>query len=286
MQLPRRSLMGLMAAAGAGAALPRALSAAPAPLDLTSPAGRLRHFQMVRGSLDDRLISSWCAARYYAVIEGALTPIFNVHSAVFARHRPITSGAYAGGFEMVSGEIAWFTDIETGKALETWANPFNGKVIKVPMGGLPPSRAFFGPDLELHIARAIPGMTLNHEIMPFVVRGNDVWITERSRTAMQAPGAPKPFRYSESNTFRTSLSALGAKGARHVTSDVNFTNVCSWRPWLEMGDHPGHMMAIGYGQQGASFASIPEPWHAATKQYRPEVHRDPAALLAPVWNAA
>jgi hypothetical protein len=52
-----------------------------------------------------------------------------------------------------------------------------------------------------------------------------------------------------------------------------------------MGDHPGHLMATGIGRQGATIESIPAEWVAATRDARPEVLRNPAALLAPLWDA-
>ncbi|HZV10437.1 MAG TPA: DUF1838 family protein, partial [Novosphingobium sp.] len=112
----------------------------------------------------------------------------------------------------------------------------------------------------------------------------DVYLTERSRTAMHIPGAARPYRYSESNTYRTTLAALSAPGARHVPCDVSFANVCSWRPWLGMGDHPGHMMATGMGRQNATLASVPPEWREAAAQRRPELLSKPGALLDDLWN--
>lgn len=278
----RMALAGLAAGTLAAIPLASAKSGAARPvLDTTSPAGRQRTFLMMRGALDNRLVSSWVSARYYGVVEDRMDPLFAVVSAVFARHRPLPDGSV----EVVSAELAWFTDAETGKALDTWRNPYTGKDVKVPIGGLKPTKFRFGPDLSLHLGREVPGMELAHEVLPFDVRGDDVWVTERSRTAVSIPGAPRPFRYSESNTFHARRRDLEAPGATRVTSDVSYTNVCSWRPWLEMGDRPGHLTATGIGRQGATLDSLPPSWIEATAARRPEVLKDPAALLAPLWNA-
>jgi hypothetical protein len=128
-------------------------------------------------------------------------------------------------------------------------------------------------------------LQMEHDVLPAEVRGDDVWITERSRTAMSFPGAARPFRYSESNTFHAKKSDLERRGATRVTSEVSYTNVCSWRPWLGMGDHPGHLTATGIGRQNATMDSLPPAWLEATAAKRPEVLKDPAAILAPVWDA-
>jgi hypothetical protein len=285
MELDRRGLITAALATSAAAVTPalgKGRGGKAVPLDLATPAGRMRVFMMIRGALDDRLVTSWISARYYGVVEDRMDPLFGVVSAVFARYRPLPDG----GWEGVNAELAWFTDAVTGTVLDTFLNPYTGKQVKVPSGGFAPSKVRFGPDLSFHLAHAVPGLEMNHEILPFDLRGDDLWITERSRSAMTFPGAAKPFRYSESNTFHARRSALEVPGVMQVPSDVSFTNVTSWRPWMEMGDLPGHLMATGIGRQGALRDSLPPAWVAATSARRPEVLKDPAAVLAPLWNAA
>lgn len=286
MDLDRRAALAALAATGAAGVL---APAAPAisgprrgvPLDLATQAGRLRAFRLIRGGLDETLSVSWVSARYYGVVEGRMDPLFAVVSAVFARCR----SAADGGFDMVNFELAWFTDPETGRVLDTWRNPYTGQDVKVPSGGFNPSRVHFSPDLAFSLAKPVPGLDMAHEVLPFDLRGDDLWVTERSRTAMTFPGALRPFRYSESNTFHASRKALEAPGATRVTSDVAFTNVCSWRPWMGMGDRPGHLSATGIGRQNAARDSLPPAWLEATTARRPEVLKDPGAILAPLWPA-
>lgn len=265
------------------AAMPRMAPATPAG-DRADPAGRQRTYMMVRGSLDDRLVIRWISSRYYAVMENAMTPMYNTHAATFSRFRRLADGPQAGGYEMLAAEIAWFTDIATGKPLETWYNPFVDRTVTIPMGGIAPSRSILTTDLDLVVPHAAPGMEMRYEVLPFEQRGSDIWITERIRTEVDRGPAAGPFRYSQNSIYRTSTEALSAPGAAHVTSDVSYTNLLGWRPYLEMGDTPGHMMSIGAGQHGATFASIPDEWHAATREKRPEVHADPGALLKDVWE--
>ncbi|AXU21046.1 hypothetical protein C7W88_18905 (plasmid) [Novosphingobium sp. THN1] len=113
-----------------GAGLPAlAKAGSKGVLDVTSEAGRLRNFIMMRGALDEGLITSWVSARYYGVVEDRMDPLFAVVSAVYSRYRQV-----ADGYEAVNFELAWFTDPVTGKALETWDNPYTGKTCKVPTG--------------------------------------------------------------------------------------------------------------------------------------------------------
>lgn len=282
--IDRRNVLAGLSVTGAMLAVPRdALSndaRAGTTLDVTCGEGRLRNFIMMRGALDEGLITSWVSARYYGVVEDRMDPLFAVVSAVWSRYRRL-----AEGFEAVNFELAWFIDPTTGEALDTWHNPYTGNACKVPTGGMPPSKFRFGNDLSFHVAREIPGLQMEHEVLPFDVRGDDVWVTERSRTAIAIPGAARPFRYSESNTFHARRHDLTRPGATRVTSEVSFTNVCSWRPWMEMGDRPGHLTATGIGRQNALPNSLPPAFVAATRERRPEMLTNPGAILQPLWDA-
>lgn len=276
----REAIVGMLAAGGA-IALPGRLLAVDAGLDVTSPDGRQRTFMMMRCALDEDLSTNWVQASYFGVVGDEMTPLFGVSSAVFSRTRRLDDGSYRS----VSFELAWFTDPVTGKAMETFRNPYTNQDCTVPSGGFQPSATIFGRDLSFHLPKPIPGLTIEHDVLPFVVRGDDVWVSERMRSAATIPGAAKPFRYSDNTVLHARRSDLMKPGATRVTSDVSYTNVVSWRPWLGMGDRPGHLTASGIGRQNAHPDSLPPAWLEATARYKPEVLKDPAAILAPLWDA-
>jgi hypothetical protein len=278
----RDALTGLLVSGAALASgVPALANGRSAPLDVTSVEGRQRAFMMMRCALDEDLITNWVQASYFGVVEDRMEPLFGVSSAVFSRTRRLDDGSYRA----VSFELAWFTDLATGKALETFRNPYTNQDCTVPSGGFQPSASIFGRDLSFTLPKPIPGLTIEHDVLPFVVRGDDVWVTERMRSASMFPGATKPFHYSDNSILHARRSDLEKPGATRVTSDVSYTNVVSWRPWLGMGDHPGHLTASGIGRQNASRDSLPPAWLEATAARRPEVLKDPAALLAPLWDA-
>ena len=277
MEIDRRMLMGGMVA---GALASAAGAAHATGIDYASPAGKFRTFMLMRCALDERLVTGWMQANYYGVVGDAMQPLFDVAAVVFARHRRLQDG----GMEVVNAEVAWFIDPDTGKAMDRFRNPYTGDMVDVPGGGLAPSKFRFGPDLSFKLAREAPGLEMTHEVLAPVVRGNHVWITERSRSSFAIPGQSKPMRYSESNILHARRAAVEARGTTRVESDVSFTNVVSWRPWLKMGEHPGHLTATGAGQHGGPADMLPPAWIEATRARRPEVLRDPAALLAQLWD--
>jgi hypothetical protein len=275
MDIDRRMVLGGLAAGAIATQVSAASGGAGAP------ANRMRTFMLMRGALDVGLVSSWMSANYFGVVEDRMEPLFDVAAAVFARYRRLPDG----NVEAVSAELAWFLDRESGKAMDKFRNPYTGETVDVPLGGLSPSKIVFGQDLSMRLARKVPGMEFVHEVLGPVVRGNDVWMTERSRSSFNIPGQAKSMRYSENNVFHAKRSAVEAKGATRVTSDVSFTNVVGWRPWLKMAGHPGHLTAAGAGQHATTLDMFPPAWIEATRARRPEVLKDPAALLAPLWDA-
>ena len=286
MVIARRDAIALLGAGLASASAAPAMAAARrgpshSPIDFNSSSGRLRTFIMMRGALDDQLVMSWVNGRYYGVVDDVATPLFGVNSCVFSRYRP----APDGGYEAVTVEFAYFTDTATGKVIDTYRNPYTDKDCTVPGGGYSPTRIFIGADLSFRLGKPIPGFKLDHRIDPPIVAGNDVWISEHAVSEAQVPGGGKPFRYTESVTYHAKRSDLEVPGAKRAPSDVNFTNIVGWRPWLGMGDHPGHLTCIGIGKQGASRETLPPAWVEATRQRHPELLHDPLSVLAPLWNA-
>ncbi|OYY72568.1 DUF1838 family protein [Sphingomonas sp. 28-63-12] len=283
----RRAAMGLI---GCGAAVGSMALAAPSgarvagarrSFNFADPAEQLRAFMMMRGALDDRLVIGGLSGRYFGVVGAQLTPMFGVVSATFTRYRP----APGGGYEAVGAEFAYFTDPVSGVAIGPYRNPYTGETVMVPSGGTPLSRIFIGSDMALRLESKIPGLSFENTVSPPEVRGNDVWFSELTRTSSPVPGKAEAFHYSESTILHARLNELNAFGAKRVRCETNFTNVVSWRPWLKMESHPGHMMAVGVGSYGRAVNELPAAWIAATRVHHPELLVDPASVLAPLWNA-
>lgn len=275
----RRGLMAAaagLAASGAGVA---ANAAAAPKLDLSDPKARLRAFMRLRGALDDRLVIGCIEGRYYGVVGAEVRPLYGVVAATFARYRALADGRYEG----LTYEVAYFTDLETGKVMDRWLNPYTNQTVDVAHTFAPVARIVIGESLEIMPEPAIPGLQMRHATRPPLIIGPDLWWTEEVFTQAQIPGLPAPLRYSEVVTLQASLAELASpKGAR-VTCRNAYASVVNWRPWLKMGDAPGHLMGNGAGAYGIAMADLPTAWIEATKARHPDVWTDPGARLAAAW---
>ena len=223
-----------IATIGGGLAVAAAASGAMAatPSGLATPAGRMRAFILMRGALDDRVVTGCFSGRYWGCVNGAMTPLFNVVSVIFSRYGALGDGSYRS----VAIEQSYFLDRVTGECLQSFVNPYTGKTVKVPTDGYPPTAIVFTPDLSMKVAALPPNMAFNHSSTPFVVQGDDVIMNEIVTATTTPKGGGKPGLHHEITTLHARLSDLRRKGAKKVPCAVTYTNVKSWRSWLEMGD--------------------------------------------------
>ncbi len=272
-------------AATAAAVLPTALAQSePAVAGLAGLTGRLRDLLLMRGALDDRLVIGTISGQYYGVIDAEITPLFGVVAVTFTRWRQLPDGG--GGLRSVSFEHAYYTDLDSGQVLDQWRNPLNGASCKVPVWTSPATARLLLPDLSFRNEKPLPaGMSLEAKMVSLQEEGGELVIVERVRSAVPRPAPAKPYRYSELVTMRASLAALRDPNARRVPCSNSFTNVSGWRPWLQMGDQPGHLMAQGVGRYGAEFEALPAVWLQATRRLKPDWLADPASRLAALMTS-
>ncbi len=247
-------------------------------LNLNKRADFLQAAVKMRGSTDERLCIGWVTGTRYAVIEHKAVPIMGLLAATFTQYRRSTPDAY----EAKSIEVAYFTDLETRKLIETWRNPFTDRVVDVPRVRMGPSQFSVNAD-GLQIQRAAGeavGMALQHQFKPAVVRGDDVWITEVIDVHGTPPGDhAKPFVYNEMSTYQAKLSQLADPGLPTVATNVTFHGLVTFRPWMEFGDMPGHTTAHGAGMRAASISELPKYYVELTREFNPDVLEDPLAVL-------
>lgn len=277
----RRGLIAVagMTAAGAGSVA----VAAPAPrLDISDTKARLRAFVRLRGALDQSLVTGCISGSYYGVVGAEVKPLYGVTAATFARYRELADGR----FECFTYEVAYFTDNETGKVIDRWANPYTGETVDVAHTFSKPARVVIGDDLAIKIEPPIPGLQVRHTTRSPLIIGPDLWWTEEVFTQAQIPGRATPLNYSEIVTMQTSVAELAVTKTPRVTCRNAYTSIVDWRPWLKMGDRPGHLMGNGSGAWGVKAADLPAAWIEATKARHPEVIANPGALIEPLWNKA
>jgi len=135
--LSRRAALGTVAGAAAAGLATSAFAGAhsSAGLDLSSDTDLLTALAKMRGSTDGRLSMGWVIGTRYAVVNSLATPMWGILAGTFSRYQKVSDDTY----EVKSLEVAYFTDLETGKLKETWDNPFTDTTVELERTRMGPS---------------------------------------------------------------------------------------------------------------------------------------------------
>jgi len=275
----RRLLQGLgLGLAGAATGLTLADTGPALPSD-----ERLRRFLMMRGALDERLVVGEVDAQFHAVIDGQTVPLCGLLAVTFTRWQPQSDGAWLSA----SFEHVFYTDIASGAVLTQWRNPVTGRSVPVPPYSSKPGVRRLKPDLSFELTQPLPpGATMEDRVnAAYEDRGEQVFV-ERVQAVLPRPGQPLPYAYGELVTLRAPLAALRDPKARQVRTHNSFSSVSGWRPWMQMGDQPGHVLGHGSGNYGLSIDEVSPLWLAAARAGGLDWLADPAGRLVPLLAAA
>jgi hypothetical protein len=271
----RRDLLGGLTALAAVAAAPAA-RARSRSLDLADPRDRLTAIAKIRGATDDRLVISYVIGARYAVPQHRIIPMMGILAATFSRWQRLD----ADRFEARSLEVAFFTDLATGRVIERWQNPVTGVVVDVPITRMGPSRLVITADgLTVDApATAGGGLALKHVFEPPVTVGDHVWLTEQIN--VDTPPGPPQFIYNELSTYAVRRSDLDDPRQAAVPTEVQYQSLITYRPWMGFGDGPGHTLARGAGRRVTRVADLPPYYIELARRFHPDVIEDPLAALA------
>jgi len=272
----RRRLMHLTAAAAGSALLPiRNVSAAG--LDLDDPADRLTALAKLRGSLDGRVVMWWMKGVYYGVVDDVLTPLFGTLIGSFQRLRPEPGK----GFELTMLELSYFTDLKTGAVLDTFTNPYNGKLCQVPEQRLGPLPVLMTPTgVILPKVPAFGTVELTTQVGPAIVQGDDVWIRDDSTVKVDSdhPMMGK-HTYNELVTYQGRLSDINNPDVLSAPAYITLQSVTSWREWMQAEGVGGHTTARAAGAKISRVEDFPREYLAAARARHGAIIADPVAAL-------
>jgi len=293
MLISRRHIVaaGLTTAILSGSRLQRA--AAAEHFDVDDPASVLRTVFRMRGSEDGRIAMGWLKARRFGVVDAEITPLFGMVTGTFGRYRLLDDGSIVN----TSFELAFYTDLESGEVLDTFKMPYTGKVVEVPRLLLGPSagtsRPVFhelirtGYDAERTASetamRPVGSTRFERWLGPVTVKDDNIWITQAS-SAVLIPADPKAGKvvYSESVTSKADYADAMNPDLMTIPSALSYTGITSWRPWMQMGEHPGHTTSHGFGGKAFDVDGLPDDYRAMAERYYPEAIADPGAVLAKI----
>ena len=281
-----QSLLAGAALFGAGGLPMRA--SANGELDLSHDPDLLRALIKMRGNLDSELVIGWLRAKRFAVSRGRIEPLCSFMAATFSRFRQVSDDLY----EAVVLEITHYADFETWELLDTLTMPFTGREVEVPAFRFGPTRAKYAVSLDeseefepregttQEAFSPAASVRMTKSIHPEYVRDGTLFLRheEHGRVRPTDSDIPNMF-YKESTIWSAPLNEVLDPNLTRVDSLVNYSAMTSWRPWMHMGDVPGHTSSNGHGARARSIEDLPDDFLAYTRELHPDVVEDPEAVL-------
>ncbi len=288
--LTRRRFCGnLVAGAAITTPVLSPLIALAAPtLDLDHRPDLLQAMIKMRGSLESELVIGWLSAKRFAVSQGRVAPLCGVLAMTISNFRQISEEL----FEVVSLEVAHYTDFHSGQLLTRLVMPFTGQEVEVPPYRYGPMSGRYAVQLD-EKNPYVPRAGTNEDVFSPAgsvlmtksfrvedIRGGKLFIRHEEHGRVKTLDSETPIMfYKESTIWSADLGEVLDTGTRNVDSSVSYSAMTGWRPWMQMGALPGHTSSNGFGGKVKSLADLPEDILRYTQQRHPDVLKDPQALL-------
>ncbi len=283
----RRSLLvgaaGLAAAAGvAGRA-----AAGAEPLAMTS-AQRLETYMRLRTSTDGRPTFGWLDAVRSTVVDGEVTPFCRMLACSIQSARRLSDEL----FDLNTLEVCFYVDNASGELLTHFLMPGAASPAEVPIYRAGPTSVRFAPQLD-EWEENVPGapgaasaaiapkgrVHLVRSIGQLEQRGDQGFLrTDEYGRLYPLPDKPPSVFYREWLIWRAPMAEIRGR-APSIRSQLSYSALSSWRPWMKMGDIKGHTAENGEGGKAASAADLPEPLRRLLRAHHPDVLDRPDDLI-------
>lgn len=283
----RRELGQLLLASSltvGGAISSRAASAAPSPDPVSgfSTADKVRAFVKATSSLKEEKVIWRTRGVILAYIPGKTpVPILRFKGCEQQWTRPTGDAS----FIRFGSNINFLCDPETDQILDTYKNPLTGKTntVKHYVNRVPEGQTISEKGVILNvIQQAYPDfytsskfemdIAVVEDVMAF--RGDTEWPPD-----LRAPPSGSV------QTFFASVSAVLDPKTTSVPSHFAGHVLMPWYPWMEMGDHPGHMLWHATAYKVSSYDAIPADYmakvtrdHADIFEKSPELDTEPSSF--------
>lgn len=281
--ITRRKLLantgaGVMATSLCGSLMPPLMAAETAehPAEFEGDA-LLRAYMKLGGALDDRLVIWWMNGLRYGVVGADVKPLFGMKVGMFHRFFRQRDGSY----QLAMFELTYYTDLDTGRLLDIFQNPYTGEVNDV-------MHVRLGPTIRRQTST---GQIVDRDdstireywsqLGPATVQGDHIWIATdvKAHIVLPFPKAPD-IRINHYTTVLGRRSEVLDPERLSVPASLAFQNILKWEPWMKMGEHAGEMMSRASGCKLEDPSELPVDYLDMARAIHPWLIKDPIETLA------
>jgi Protein of unknown function (DUF1838) len=245
-------------------------------IDLSAPRDNMRAFVRARASLDGSDTVTWFAGNVHAWMPGGKF----AHLLAFEGYNVSRIVEAEGGYDLLTREAVFYQDPRTGEILERWTNPLTqAEVDVVHVWNDPVNQQFRleGPRGPWNV--------------PVTSIGDDVFFNVDVFLAYPSPlpRAQYPlnsqddlYQAAELFQFFCKQADLADASSASVPSQVSWTRIAPWLPFMEMGERPGQLVYHGRGAKVAGgYPDVPSHIRDYVEKHHPQFASAPREFTQP-----
>jgi hypothetical protein len=250
------------------------------PAGAAPPLSDFHKAMLMKGQLKQGMHVSSLTGTFYAVEGGTTTALHGAVMSSFTKNRMLADGS----IEAKTIEVEWYTSLD-GEVMESWTNPFTGKTVPVAqMNKYFVNTIVYKPDGTRRSTTF--GDLVYEKVLGWREDGDDIWMYNQlsSRNfepdkSAQGPTGGREFVATELATYHARRSEFYQPGITRVRSESYHSCTGEFRPWQQMGNHPGYQLLLVSNRSLEHADELPALWLAHTAKRFPELLRSPEALL-------
>jgi hypothetical protein len=238
----------------------------PLPAALNEPQGQLRHLVRMQGSLREQDVPWWFTGVIFAVTGDQATPQplvrFEGLEVYWFEH--VEDGYRLGGHT-----VTFFRDYASGEYLYEFANPWTGQtdVVKPAVQG---GNLGFAYTKEGIWPVRLDGRTFEEPRraplrLQWHAAGEHVWLQHQT---VYPPGVPP--MHGQRQTMFASRAAFFDDRLDMLPSTFSSTVFMGWLKWMNMAEHPGHVIWHASGAKLSSIEQLPRAFLDRARREHPE----------------
>lgn len=269
----RGFLAGAATLLAAGEALPRIGGDLPtgAP-DLGKSEENLDAVLRVTGSLREEDVPWWYDGTIFGIVgEQQPRPLVKFEGMELYWVRHLDNGE----FELIGNTVTFFRDVESGKMIDKFQNPYTGETntVKPAVQGGGPGRGFNYSVKGIRPTPFIDAMPERPLILNWSFARDMVWLHNETQ---YPPGMPPP--RAQRQTMFVPLDQFNDRAVKNLPTVFSSTVFMPWLKWMDMGDRPGHVIWHASGAKLESIEQLPSEYRArAESEYPQYMTADPVA---------
>ena len=233
-------------------------------INLPTPRDNLRALIRIQASLREEDIPWWYGGVIYGAEDGKaprLLFVFEGMEMYWMRHLG------GGEYELIGHTVSFLKDTESGEWLREWRNPYTGERLEVP-AAVQGGGAGRGFNYSVRGIRPTPFLDQMPERPPayrILSGGGRVWLSKETE---YPPGMAQPRL--QRQTMNCSLKEFIDPAVERLNTQFASTVFMPWRDWMNMPEHPGHLIWHAAGLKLDSVESLPPAYRARLKSEHPD----------------